>query len=360
MLLTGVNMHKHIVAGLAALLVIGMLASCQGGAQTDAQQNASAGELNVFNWISYMPPEVLDGFTAETGIKINYEEFDSSETMMAKISSGAKYDIAFPGIDFVPLMVEKGLLLEIDHSKVPNFKNIDATVISQTQEADAGNRYSLPYNIGSIGVIYWKDKVQDAGDSINLLSRPELKGKTVILDDTREIFGAALKSLGYSVNTTNEAEVQAAVDRILEWKANALGFDNEQIGTIFGNQDAWVAVGYPENILSEMEPEKAAKVGFFLPKEHSAKYLDCMVILKDSKNPEGAHKFIDYIYRPENLAKIFDMYGYPGISEAASPLRTKQPYYSAADIAENEFKKPLGDKIYLYTTAWEEKIKIGE
>lgn len=353
-------MRKHMLAVLAALLVIGMLVSCQGGAQTTGETTATAGELNVFNWISYMPPEVLDGFTAETGIKINYEEFDSSETMMAKIQSGAKYDVAFPGIDFVPLMIEKGMLLEIDHSKVPNLKNIDATVVAQTQEADAGNKYSMPYNIGSIGVIYWKDKVSNPGDSIDILSRPELKGKTVILDDTREIFGAALKSLGFSVNTVNEAEVQAAVDKILAWKANAIGFDNEQLGTIFTNQDAWVAVGYPENILAEMDAEKAAKVGFFLPKEHTAKYLDCMVILKDSKNPEGAHKFIDYIYRPENLAKIFDMYGYPGISDVATPLRTKTAFYTAADIADNEFKKPLGDKIYLYTTAWEEKIKIGE
>lgn len=344
-------------AGLLFLMAaVALLASCQG----KTEPATGAGELNVYNWISYMPTEILDGFTAETGIKINYEEFDSSETMMAKIASGAKYDVAFPGIDFVPLMVEKGMLLELDHASIPNLANIDAGVIAQTQEADAGNRFSVPYNIGSIGIMYWKDKVENPGDSIAILERPELKGKTLILDDTREIFGAALSSLGYSVNTTDEAQIKQATDKILAWKANALGFDNEQIATIFGNQDVWVALGYPENVLSEMEPEKAAKVGFFLPKEKTAKYLDCMVILKDSKNVAGAYKFIDYIYRPENLAKIFDMYGYPGISEVAKPLRTRTPYYSADQIAGNEFKKPLGDKIYLYTTAWEEQIKIGE
>jgi spermidine/putrescine transport system substrate-binding protein len=344
------NKSKLVV--LTSILVV-LISACTGG-------DSAKAEINVYNWISYMPAEVLDGFEKETGIKVNYEEFDSSETMMAKIASGAKYDVAFPGIDFVPLMVEKDLLLQIDHTKVPNFKNIDAGVIMQTQEADPGNKFSMPYNIGAVGVIYWKDKVANPGDSITLIERPELAGKVVLLDDTREIFGIALKTLGFSVNTVDQAQIDQATDLILKWRKNILGFDNDQLAAVFNSQDAWVAVGYPENVLSDMEPEIAQQVGFFLQKETGAKYLDCMVILKDSKNVDAAHAFINYIYRPENLAKVFDLYGYPGISEVAQALRTKQPFYSASEIEDHEFKKPLGEDVYKYTQAWEERIKVGE
>jgi spermidine/putrescine transport system substrate-binding protein len=347
---------KHKKLGLMALALVLVLSlnACQG-----SNKKAQV-ELNVFNWLAYMPPEVLDGFTAETGIKINYEEFDASETMMAKIVSGAKYDVVFPGIDFVPLMIDRGLLLELDHSLLPNFKKVDQSVVASTQNADPGNRYSVPYNIGAIGIMYWKDKVSNPGDSISILERPDLKGHTVLLDDTREIFGVALRSLGYSVNTINPTEIEAAVRLILRWRENAVGFANEQLATLFASKDAYVALGYLENVIADMEDDMRAQIGYFLPKEKGAKFLDCMVILKDTKHAEAAHQFINYIYRPENMAKIFDLYGYPGIMAEAVPFRTEQAFYSADDIADHEFKKPLGDNVYLYTQAWEERIKLGE
>jgi len=349
-------MQRSWMMFVVVVLAIVGFAACQnsGAALTESKQ------LNVFNWASYMPQEVLDDFTKETGITINYEEFDSSETMLAKINAGAKYDVAFPGIDFVPTMIRKDLLLPLDLAKIPNYSNVDASVITQSQTSDSGNKYSLPYNIGSIGVMYWKDKVANPGDSIALLARPDLKGRTIILDDTREVFGAALRSLGFSVNTIVPAEIEAATKVILAWKQNSLMFESDQMPTIFANQEVYVALGYPENVLTDLDPAKRANVGYFLPKEKSAKYLDCMVILKDSKNAVGAHKFINFIYKPENLAKIADMYGYPGISEKAKQFRKVPPHYSADEISGHEFKQPLGADLDLYTKAWEDQIKIGQ
>jgi len=353
----GMKLTK-LFANLCLLSVLLMLAGCQDDGK--AASSSKVSELNVFNWSAYMPPEVLEAFTAETGIKVNYEEYDSNETMMAKINAGAKYDIAFPTQDFVPPMVELGLLHELDLSRIPNLANVNKSVIDSTQNFDPGNQYSVPYNIGAIGVMYWKDKVSNPGTSVHILERPELKGKTLIIDDTREVFSAALKALGYSVNSTNPSEIDAATQLILAWKDNALMFENDQMPTMFANKEVWVAFGYLENVLSEMDPEQKEGVGYFMTDEANSKFLDNMVILKDTKNLDGAYAFINFIYRPENLAKIADLYGYPGISDKALAYRNEKPYYTTEDLERFEFRKPLGDALDLYTKAWEDTIKIGQ
>ena len=317
-------------------------------------------EVNVYNWTSYLPEDLRADFTKETGITLNYEEYDSNETMMAKITAGAAYDVAFPSADFVPPMVSEGLIQAIDLTKIPNFSSIDETVVKLTQTFDPGNKYSIPYNIGTTGIVYWKDKVSNPGDSYALLSRPDLKGKTALLDDTREVFGPALASLGFSGNSTNPQEIEKATEVILGWKNNALKFENEQMPTLFSNQEIWVAMNYPENILTEMDPDKLSNVGFFLPKEGGIAFLDNMVILKNAKNLENAHIFINYILKPENLARIVDEFGYPGISAKANELRKTPARYTSVDLSNREIKLPLYEKTELYTQAWEDKIKIGE
>lgn len=337
---------------IAAVLVVLAFFGCQAATTTK--------EVNVYNWTSYLPEDVRADFEKETGIKLNYEEYDSNETMMAKITAGASYDVAFPSADFVPPMVSEQLIQPIDLTKIPNFSSIDETVIKLTQTFDPGNKYSIPYNIGTTGIVYWKDKVQNPGDSYEILSRAALKGKTALLDDTREVFGPALAALGFSGNSTNPGEIAQATDLILKWKANALKFENEQMPTLFANQEIWVALNYPENILTEMDEDKLANVGFFLPKEGGIAFLDNMVILKNAKNVENAHAFINYILKPEILARIVDEFGYPGISAKANELRKVPARYTSSDLANREIKLPLYDKVELYTKAWEEKIKIGE
>lgn len=335
----------------AALVVVLAFFGCQ---------ETKSNQVNVYNWTSYLPEDVRADFTKETGIVLNYEEYDSNETMMAKITAGASYDIAFPSADFVPPMVSEGLIQPIDLAKVPNFANIDESIVKLTQSFDPGNRYSVPYNIGSTGIVYWKDKVQNPGDSYAILSRADLKGKTALLDDTREVFGPALAALGFSGNSTNPDEIAKATDLILTWKDIALKFENEQMPTLFANQEIWVAMNYPENILTEMDEDKLANVGFFMPKEGGIAYLDNMVLLKNAKNVENAYIFMNYILKAETLARIVDEFGYPGISSKANALRQVPARITMDDLAKREVKLPLYEKVELYTKAWEEKIKIGE
>ncbi|MBN2659392.1 MAG: spermidine/putrescine ABC transporter substrate-binding protein [Spirochaetales bacterium] len=343
---------KRILWFVLAAAVLLSLVSCG--------SKEPANEVNVFNWITYLPEDIRAEFTEETGIKLNYEEYDSNETMMAKLKAGARYDVAFPGGDFVPAMISEGMLQKIDHALIPNLSSIDPVVIKLSQAFDKGNEYSIPYNIGTTGIVYWKDKIPNPDRSYSILTRPELKGKIAIMDDVREVFGPALASLGYSGNSIYKDELSAATEVILKWKANALKFDNEQMATLFASKEIWVAMNYPENILAEVDPAIAEQAGFFLPKEGGIAYLDNMVILKNAKNAENAHKFINFILKPENLARICDEFGYPGISSKANALRTSKPFYSSDDLSNREIKMPLYENVALYTRPWEEVIKIGQ
>jgi len=329
------------VSLFAALL----LASC--GQQAPSSTTAgtapaagSNGEVNVYNWSSYIPDDVKADFTKETGIKLNYEEYDSNETMLAKVTAGGTYDVVFPSQDFVPTMINKDLLTPLDLTKIPNVANVDKTIIDFTQSFDPGNKYSVPYNIGATAVVYWKDKIKDPVESFSLFGDPRYKGKIVLLNDMREVYGAALHNLGFSGNTTNPGEIDKATSLVLKWKANILKFETDQIPTLFTKKEVWAAFVYPENILTALDDKDKPNVGFFFPKEAGIKYQDNMVILKGVKNLANAYAFINFILRPDILARIDDAYGYPGISAKANALRKVAPFYSTDKLTKHEFRTP--------------------
>ncbi len=342
-----------------------LLASCSPKAPDTAMAPAATsatpnGEVNVYNWSSYLPDDVKADFTKETGIKLNYEEYDSNETMLAKVSAGGNYDVVFPSQDFVPTMIDKGLLSPLDLTKIPNLANVDKTIIDFTQSFDAGNKYSVPYNIGATAVVYWKDKIKNPVESFSLFGDPKYKGKIVLLNDMREIYGAALHNLGFSGNTTDQAQIDKATSLILKWKSNILKFETDQIPTLFTKKEVWAAFVYPENILTALDDKDKPNVAFYFPKEAGIKYQDNMVILKGVKNLANAYTFINYILRPDILARIDDAYGYPGISAKANALRKVAPFYSTDKLSKHEFRQPLGDKADLYNKPWQEKVLIGQ
>jgi len=341
-----------------------LLASC--GQQTPAPSAGSApaanshGEVNVYNWSSYIPDDVKADFTKETGIKLNYEEYDSNETMLAKVTAGGNYDVVFPSQDFVPTMISKGLLTPLDLTKIPNLSNVDKNILDFTQSFDPGNKFSVPYNIGATAIVYWKDKIKDPVQSFSLFGDPHYKGKIVLMNDMREVYGAALHNLGFSANTTDAGELDKATNLILKWKANILKFETDQIPTLFTKKEVWAAFVYPENVLTALDDKDKPNVGFFFPQEAGIKYQDNMVILKGVKNLDNAYAFINFILRPDILARIDDAYGYPGISAKANALRKVAPFYSTDKLAKHEFRQPLGDKADLYNKPWQEKILIGQ
>lgn len=343
-----VRVAKLLVLSLVALTALGVIIGCDSG----------KAKLRVYNWTEYIPEDVLDDFVREYDVDLVYDNFTSNEEMYAKLKAGGSgYDITFPSQDFIPLMIEEGMLLELDLTRIPNFSLLDPN-IQALNTYDPGNRYSVPYNFGSSALIYWKDLVGDLDNSWDAFLRPDLAGKIVMFDDMREVIGAALKSLGYSINSLDPVQIAEAANLVKEWKRGVLKFDNDIISSGFATREFPLVFTYPENATADLDEADFESVGYAFPREGGALYLDSMVILKGAKNQDLAYKFIDFILRPEIYARIMDAYGYPGLVPASKQYRQVEPLYTADDLPNSEFRLDVGPAIEYYNSAWQE-IRVG-
>lgn len=318
-------------------------------------------KLYIFNWTYYTPDSVIEKFEKEYKVDVVYDSFASNEEMFAKLKAGgSEYDVVFPSGDYVSIMIKENMLEKIDKSKLKNFGNIDKDVLAKS-DFDPGNEYSIPYYMGAAGVAVNTAKVPAFDKSWSIFSRKDLKGKMVMLDDMREVLGDALAFMGKSVNTVDQAEIDAAKKVVNEqWKPNLLKFDAEAFAKNFASGEVWVAQGYAESIFAEVDKSKWGEVAFFIPKEGGPSYIDSMVILKNSKNKDMAAKFIDFIHRPEVYAEFADAFGFPATANAAArPLKKGDMYYTAEALAPCELKKDVGADLEKYNTAWQE-IRVGK
>jgi spermidine/putrescine transport system substrate-binding protein len=244
-----------------------------------------------------------------------------------------------------------------------NLDYIDPFILTKTPY-DPGMNFSVPYYYGAAGIAVNTARVKDYDKSWSIFSRGDLKGKMTMLDDMREVMGDALAYLGYSVNSVNPSEVEEARDLINnEWKPNLVKFDAEAFGKGFADENFWVVQGYAEVVYEEIgdNTELRNNTVFFIPEEGGPSYIDSMCILKGSKNIETAHKFIDFIHRPEIYAEFTDYFGFPAtVNIPARELKTKAPYYTAEELVNTELKDDIGEGLELYNNAWFNSIRIGE
>jgi spermidine/putrescine transport system substrate-binding protein len=354
-------MRRFLFAvGLAAALL--SLTLGLGSCAPKSGKSAGPQKLYIFNWTYYTPDSVIAKFKKEFNCDVVYDSFASNEEMFAKIKAGGSaYDIAFPSVDYVSIMIKEGMLEKVDRTKLPNFKNIDSAVLAKSVDYDPGNLYSVPYYMGAAGIAVNKTKVKSYDRSWSIFARKDLAGKMTMLDDMREVMGDALAQLGYSVNTTKEAEL-AAAEKLINtgWKPNLLKFDAEAFAKGFAAGEFWVSQGYAENIFAEYDAKRRSEVDFFIPKEGGPMYIDSMVILKGSKNAELAHKFIDFIHRPEIYAEFVDAFGFPStVNVPARALKKGDMWYKSEDLAKCEIKKDLGPALDAYNKIWQE-IRVGK
>lgn len=357
-------MKKTLFAGFAALAL--MLAGC-GNQQTTAAMAAvkydslpETKDLAVFNWQDYIPESLLEDFKKETGINLVYDTFGSNEEMYQKLNSGAVYDLTFPSTDYVPRMIAKGLVQKLDTAAIPEFKGVEPNLASKNTWDPAGE-YTVFYNFGATALCYWTDKVKvdDTNKSWSILGDPKLAGKIMLMDDMREILALGLKYNGFSANTTKAEEIAAAEKTVASWKSGIVKFDNDQIKSSFAKKDIFLVLNYPENQLASIDEKDAANFAFFFPKEAGIMFLDTIVLLKSAKNAKNAYKFINFLLKPENIARVYDEYGYPGIYPKADAFRKQKPWYTGADLANYEFRSDVGDEaLKAYEKAWE-NIKSG-
>jgi len=344
------------------LIFLAVLAGLSAPAMVFSGGKADANKLYIYNWTYYTPDEVIEKFEAEYGCEVIYDEFASNEDMYAKLKAGGSgYDIVFPSGDYVSIMKAQNMLEKIDKSKLKNLGNIDPEVLKKATY-DPNMEVSVPYYFGAAGIAVNTERVPDFQRSWSIFSREDLKDRMIMLDDMREVLGDALVYLGYSVNTRDSAQVEEAKNLIVDhWKPNLTKFDAEAFAKGYASGDFWVVQGYAEGIYEEIDDEALKKATvFFIPPEGGPAYIDSMCILRDAKHQETAHKFIDFIHRPEIYAEFCDTFGFPATANVpARQYKTGPSYYQVEDLRKVELKEDLGDDLPLYFDAWE-IIRIGE
>jgi len=343
-----------ILLAVLAALIMPAIISCD-----------SRPKLYIYNWTYYTPDSVIEKFEKEFNVKVIYDEFASNEEMFAKLSAsgGSGYDIVFPSNYYVPIMIRSNMLERIDHSKMTNLGNIDPAIL-RIADYDSNMEYSVPYFYGAAGIVVNTARISNFERSWSLFAREDLKGRMTMLDDLREVLGAALSYLGYSVNTIDPSQINEARDLINNvWKPNLVKFDAETFGKGYANGDFWIVHGFPEVVYEEImdNTELLNNMVFFFPREGGPSYIDNMVIMKDSKNIDLAHKFIDFIHRPEIYAEFVDEFGLPAtVNIPARRFKQDISLYSEADLMNTELVNDLGDYLELYTNAWFNSIRVGD
>ncbi len=334
---------------LLLLLSLFLLTACGGSKE---EKN----ELYLFNWSDYIPDELITNFEAETGIKVVTDYYSSNEEMYAKVKAGgAGYDIVVPSTDYAEIMMNQGMLEKLDKSKLPNMDQLNEELASKIV-FDKGHDYVIPYAVGATGIAVNTKYVKDYPRSFDIYNREDLKNKMTLLDDMREVMASALIIAGHSPESSVPADLADAKEIILGWKKNILKFDTESFGKGFANGEYWVVHGYYENIIAHLTEEQAENVDFFLPEKGAQMYIDSMAILKGAKNVENAHKFINYIHRPDVYVQIVDYLETPSINKGAAEIRETTPVYTVEDLAHASLMRDLGEALSAQSETWNEVL----
>ena len=280
----------------------------------------AAEELNLFAWSEYVPQSVLDGFTKETGIQVNYESYASNEEMLAKLMSGAaSYDLIQPSEYVIEALVKEKQLVPLDHAKIPNLKNIGKEYWDQPHDPEL--KYSIPYMQGTVGIVINTEKVKDPVTGFGDVFQAKNKGRIVILDDSLEIVTWGLATQGIGPDGVTKESIEGVRPVLAAWLPLVKVYDSDSPKTplLNGDVDLGIVWSGEAAILIKEQP---GKFNYVLPKEGAHMFIDNLAIPKGAPHVEAAHKFIDYILRPEVSRKISEDFPYTNPNVEARKLLT--------------------------------------
>ncbi len=306
-------MKKLIITALLGFSTLSLWGCANG-------QDTPNGEVVVYNWGEYIDPDVLTQFEEETGIKVIYDEFETNEIMYPKIEAGASdYDVVCPSDYMIQKMMENDLLEEINFDNIPNaVQNIGEQYYEQSKGFDPENKYSVPYCWGTVGILYNKTMVTSEIDSWADFWDPQYADSILMQDSVRDSFMVALKLNGYSMNSTDSAELEAAKKSLIEQKPIVQAYVIDQVrDKMIGNEAALGVIYSGEAIFTQRENPD---LEYVIPKEGTNVWIDSWVIPKGSKNKENAEKFIDFMCREDIALKNFEYITYSTPNEAAQAL----------------------------------------
>ena len=305
-------------------------------ATADAQPKPET--LNLFCWSEYVPQSVIEAFTKETGVKVNVENYDSNEKMLAKLlAGGAKYDLVQPSEYVVESLIKQGRLEELNRASIPNFKNLDAKFTNMPH--DPGNKFSVPWMAGSVGIVVNTEKIKDDVTGYADVFSGKFKRRIVVLDDNREIVSWALATLGIPINDISKDTLAKAKPVIKGWLPQVKAFDSDSPKTKFLKGDVDLGIVWSgEAAILWQESKGSGKFRFVLPKEGAHMFVDSLCIPRGAPHRETAEKFINHILKPEISALISKDFPYTNPNKAARELLSKEQLANPASYPPGEPK----------------------
>ncbi len=348
---------------------------------TLASQAHAEQTVHIYNWSDYIGETTLADFQKETGIKPVYDVFDSNETLEGKLLAGRTgYDVVVPSNHFLGKQIKAGAFQKLDRSQLKNWDNLDPALLKRLEANDPGNQYAVPYLWGTNGIGYNAEKVKavlgvDKIDSWSVIFEPENIKKlsqcgVAFLDSADEMIPAMLNYLGLDPNSKNPDDYKKAEAKLMEVRPYITYFHSSKYIGDLANGDICVAAGFSGDIFQAAaraeEAGKGVEIAYAIPKEGGNLWFDMVAVPADAANAKEAHAFIDYLLRPEVIAKVSDYVGY------ANP-NTKSGEFMNQDVRNDESVYPpqaVLDKLYvseelppkvqrLMTRSWT-KVKSGK
>ncbi len=351
------KLWSRLFVALLALTLIA--AACgdddSGGGEAACAVGETDGDLNLYNWSEYMDPDLQTAFEEEFGVSVNEDNYDSNEAMQPIISAGnSGYDLIVPSDYMVSILIDSGDIMPIQKDAVPNLANL-ADEFASGLPFDPDADYSVPYQWGTTGLgVDLSVTGPDVPETWGLIFDPalaaeyNLEGAITILNDPRETMGAALKYLGYSLNTTSIDELNEAKAIVADATNRVAAFDSDQYDELLVSGQAAVTHGYSGNFLVQFfEADDPDQYTYFVPQEGGTRWVDNMAVVADAPHPCTAHTFINFLLDAENGAALTNWNYYASPNAAAEPFIDQEvlddPVVYPTDQSKLEFIADTGD-----------------
>ena len=340
--LSGCSVEKVDESGDGSFTAADGSAPSGSGAQTTGDR-----VVNVCSWGEYLDMSLIEEFEAQTGITVNYKTTDSNETLYSLLENGGSdFDVVVPSDYMISQLIEEDWLQPLDYSKIPNFEKIADRF--KNLSYDPENLYTVPYTWGTLGIIYNTTMVDEPITSWSALFDDTASGNALLIDNSRDAFGIALMYLGYSVNTTDEAQIREAYELVANaWNRGVFqGKVMDEIFQIMEGGNAAVATYYAGDYLSMLENNE--NLAYVIPEEGSNWFVDAMCILKDAQNVDEAHEWINFMASTDANLRNMDYIWYASPNEEA--LEMYPEWY------EETYGEPLDMELYEIMAAPQEVL----
>ena len=354
--------RRGMALGLSVSSLGALLSACGGGdgggqagdraAQVHGELGPMEKELHIYNWSDYIAENTVPSFEKEFGVKVTYDTYESNEEMVAKLQAGATgYDIVVPSGYIIPVLVATDLITPLDKKYLSNWGNVSP--IFQNLPSDPGSTHSVPWQWGTSGIAYRKDKVKAPVDSWAAFHDAQYHGKMTMMDDGREVIGAFLRYRGHSLNSTDPRQLARAKADAVQAKKHLKAYISAPVKAQLISGDVWVAQLWNGDT-SQAKTEQP-HLEYAIPKEGCTIWCDSMCVPRGAPNKRAAHEWMNYVLRPEVGAALSNATGY-GTPNATSTklLETPVPYPSEEELRRLEYQVDLGRDTATWDQIWTE------